>query len=85
MKNEPQVHTAAGLTKAAVISEMHREYVFNDGFTYRITNPVTLYVKRKPDGDSHRVVDADGTIHYIPVGWRVLRWVNKPGFPEVEF
>ncbi|RWE37415.1 hypothetical protein [Mesorhizobium sp.] len=83
MSTKPQV--PEGLTKADVSSEMWREYVFADGFNYTVPNPITLYIKRKPEGDSHRVVDATGVIHYIPIGWRILRWKNLPDRPEVEF
>lgn len=78
----PQVHTPEGLNKFDVTSESWREYIFADGFTYKIENPVTLYVKRKAEGDSHRVVDRAGVTHYVPMGWRALRWVASP---EVEF
>lgn len=54
--------------------EEWREYVYADGFTYRVDTPAALFVKNKPEGDSHRVVDASGVTHYIPSGWRILRW-----------
>jgi len=55
-------------------TETWREYVYTDGFTYCVKLPAKLYVKSKPEGDSHRVVDSEGVTHYIPSGWRVLRW-----------
>jgi hypothetical protein len=85
MTDQPQVHNPAGLDGFSVTSELWREYVWEDGFTYKVTLPERLYVKRKESGDSHRVVDADGVVHYVPVGWRILRWTNKPNQPEVEF
>lgn len=82
---KPQVHTPAGLTKADVSVEAWREYVFTDGFKYRIEYPVTLFIKRKPEGDSHRVVDVDDVVHYIPVGWRILKWESKDEARPIEF
>jgi len=81
----PQVHNSDGLIKSSVSSESWREYCFTDGMVYRIDKPCTLYVKRKPDGDSHRVVDHEGVVHYVPAGWRIVRWKNEPEQPEVEF
>ncbi len=71
---DPNVHCPEGMTCHDVSSEMRREYIFADGFTYSIENPWTLYIKRKKTGDSHRVLDAQGVVHYIPSNWRILRW-----------
>ena len=38
-----------------------------------------LNLKRKSDGDSHRVVDVDGAAFYIPAGWLALEWQRKTG------
>lgn len=72
------------MTKADVSVEDWREYVFSDDFVYRIFDPRTLYVKQKPGGDSHRVIDGKGVTHYIPTGWRVLRW-SQPDSEKVSF
>lgn len=85
MNTAPQAHNPEGMTKSDVTVEAWREYVFSDGFVYRVADPCILYVKRKPEGDSHRVVDREGVIHYVPTGWRILRWHNKAGAPEVAF
>lgn len=61
-------------------TEKYREYQYTDGFTYRVEAPVTLWIKTKPEGDSHRVLDASGITHYIPAGWRVLRWSGRTEF-----
>ena len=50
--------------------EKWREYVFSDGFVYRVTEPVKLYVSAS---GSHRVVDAFGIAHHVS-GWRAIRW-----------
>ena len=67
-------------------SEEYRVYEFyeNGGLSAAVTiyNPTKLNIKRKPEGDSHRVQDKFGRVHYIPAGWRHLYWVpidsNKP-------
>lgn len=73
---------AAGLRRCEITSESWREYVYKDGFVYRVTATRRLYIRKSDAGDSHRAVDADGVVHYIPAGWRVIRWVADP---EVEF
>lgn len=54
-----------------ISSESYREYEFSDK-TVRIDNPVALNVNYSSGG--HRVFDAQGISHYIPSGWRDLRW-----------
>lgn len=58
--------------------EAWREYVFATGPVYRIDNPKTLYLK--DGGTAHRVMDANGVAHYVPAGWRVLRWYGPVVF-----
>jgi len=57
--------------------EVTRTYVFPHG-EYTIQNPQKVLIKRKPEGDSHRVIsrDQDGKphSHYIPCGWIAIRW-----------
>lgn len=62
-----------------ISSEDWREYVYPDGFVYRINGPNKLYIKSKPEGDSHRVTNfnpdtQDEVTHYVPAGWRIIRW-----------
>jgi len=63
-------------------NESFREYVFPHGIL-RIDNPVKVIVKRKPEGDSHRVIAAaeDGTpvSYYVPAGWLAIRWYGLDG------
>lgn len=61
-------------------TEKWREYVFTDGYVYKIEKPVTLWIKPKEEGDSHRVLDEAGVTHYVPSGWRILRWDGKTEF-----
>lgn len=69
--------------------EQWREYVWpNAGSTeivYRIEAPETLFIRTTERGDSHRVVDVNGVVHYIPAGWQVMRWKVKPGNHDVLF
>jgi hypothetical protein len=62
-----------------ISNELWRRYDFGDDRTVLIDRPVKLNVKRKPDGDSHRVVDSQGIAHYIPAGWIHLSWAGKDG------
>ena len=56
-----------------------REYDFGVGRVYRIDNPEQLHVKRKPEGDSHRLIDAQGIRHYVPAGWIGMRFAGQWG------
>lgn len=71
--------------KRPITAEEWREYVYQDGYVYKIVAPQTLYLKKNEIGASHRVVDMDGVTHYVAPGFRVIRWKTKPGFPEVAF
>lgn len=56
--------------------EEWREYDFQ-GRVYRIEKPVALYVR--PNGTTHRVVDAAGVTHCLPAPGQlgcVLRWFS---------
>ena len=54
-----------------ISSETYREYIFPD-HTVKISNPVALNVNFSSQG--HRVFDGQGVSHYIPGGWRELKW-----------
>jgi len=64
---------------ADISNEKYRTYDFGNGKTFRIDFPVKLNVKRKPEGDSHRVIDALGRSHYVPAGWIAITWEGKDG------
>jgi hypothetical protein len=78
-----QVSTDKGnpvkLEFADISNEAYRTYAFGGGRSYTITEPVKLNVTRKPNGDSHRIIDAAGVCHYIPAGWIGLSWKGKNG------
>jgi hypothetical protein len=58
-----------------ISSEKYRTYVFPD-MTITIEGVSRLYVS----DNGHRVLDKDGTSHYIPKGWRHLYWKADPPF-----
>lgn len=62
-----------------VSAELWREYRFADGNVVRIENPLKLNVS---SSGGHRLYDAQGQSHYIPVGWIHLVWETKPGEPN---
>jgi hypothetical protein len=62
-----------------ISNELYRTYVFPNGSQVTIHEPQGLNVKRKADGDSHRLFDTTGTCHYVPAGWVHLFWQAKPG------
>jgi len=64
---------------ADISNEEYRSYEFANGGIVTIHEPVKLNVKRKPEGDSHRIIDAAGVSHYIPAGWIHLSWRGKNG------
>lgn len=68
-----------GMTRHDISVESFRVYDYGNGIAYRIERPVTLFVKRKPiseGGDTHRVVDAEGVVHYPRPGWLAIKWGN---------
>ena len=62
-----------------ISSELFREYEFSDK-TIRIDNPVALNVNFTSGG--HRIFDAQGDSHYIPGGWKHLKWRSKDDSPH---
>ncbi len=65
--------------------ELWREYDWA-GRVYRIDHPQQLFIRS--GGTTHRVVDANGTVHCVPsvgVMGCVLRWFNGEGNPPVNF
>jgi hypothetical protein len=60
-----------------ISSELYREYTFADG-KVRIEAPTHLSVSE----NGHRVLDAKGISHYIPLGWVHLEWLAADGAPH---
>jgi hypothetical protein len=63
-------------------SELWREHTFGDGHAVRIEQPTHLHVSKS---GGHRVLDAEGVSHYIPAGWRHLKWKAKDGCKPFDF
>ena len=71
-EEELKFHNLEGL-------EEWREYNFGNGKVFRIEKPVKVHIKRKPEGDSHRLIDAQGVRHYVPAGWIGFSFGGKWG------
>lgn len=64
--------------------EAYREYVNDGEVFYRIDDPIALITRT--GGTTHRVVDADGVVHCVPVGpLTVIKWVNRNRYQPVNF
>lgn len=63
-----------------ISSEQYRVYNYANGQTFRIDDPVRLYVL-DDNGTSHRVVDAIGMTHRPERGWVGISWMPKAGEP----
>jgi len=68
----------SGLEFVDISSEEWREYKFV-GETIRIEEPLWLNVSKS---GGHRLFDAFGISHYIPSGWKGLKWKAKEGQPH---
>ena len=68
----------SGLDFKDISSEQWREYMFADGQVVRIEMPLKLYVS----DNGHRILDAEGVSHYVPLGWIHLKWRAKDGEPH---
>jgi hypothetical protein len=61
-----------------ISSEMWREYHFSGGDIVKIDKPLKLHVS----SNGHRIFDAAGFSHYVPLGWIHLSWKAKEGQPH---
>ena len=61
-----------------ITTESQRTYVFPGGHEVVINCPSFLSVS----AGGHRLLDADGTSHYIPKGWIHLKWKVWPTEPN---
>jgi hypothetical protein len=61
-----------------ISSEEFRQYDFPGGETVKIVAPLALSVS----DNGHRVFDASGVSHYVPMGWLHLQWKAKDGEPN---
>lgn len=63
-------------------NEQSRSYRFPQEEIVTITSPVALNVSRS---GGHRVIAADGEVHYIPKGWLKLSWIPREGTTHIDF
>ena len=70
----------SGLEFKDISSEKWREYLYTDQ-VIRIDKPLKIHVS--PNG--HRVFDADQISHYIPNGWKHVRWAVYEGMANFSF
>lgn len=94
LKSIPDTKTEEGLLGPYDISdELARtyEYVHFTGGEmhnlYRtIQNPVKLWIKPKAGRTgSHRILDAQGVVHYAQEDWKWLSWIPKDVTSPVAF
>lgn len=61
-----------------ISGEVYRTYVF-PSLEVTIHSPTHLNVS---ESGGHRILDSNGTSHYIPNGWVHLYWEVHDGFPN---
>ena len=65
-----------------ISDEQYRVYEWAGYSKIRINEPLQLNVS---ESGGHRILDKEGTSHYIPKGWLHLYWVVKEGKPTFAF
>ena len=60
-----------------ISSEQVREYIYPDGSSEVIYNPLVLHIS---ESGGNRIVDQAGVSHYIKAGWNHLAFRVHPGF-----
>jgi hypothetical protein len=63
---------AYNIDQLDISPEQWREYIFSNDFSYRIENPIILYIQK--ENHLHRVIDKSNISHSIQPGWKILRW-----------
>jgi len=69
----------SGLEFTDISSEEYRQYLFNADTVVKISYPMRLNVSKS---GGHRIFDAQGESHYIPGGWKHLKWKARDGQPH---
>jgi hypothetical protein len=64
-----------------ISSELWRDYIYPDGKTFRVNDPLELYIVN----GSHRVVDMDGVTYRPERGYVGIRWKPRAGKPPFDF
>ena len=78
MTNQLDLRNQSGLEFTDISSERWREYLFADGETVVIDNPLQLHVSQT----GHRILDAQGISHFVPTTWKQLRWEARENAPH---
>lgn len=78
MTTSIELRNESGLQFTDISSEAWRRYDFPSGMTVMIKEPQFLNVSKS---GGHRLLDGDGTSHYIPGGWHHLSWRSHDGGP----
>ena len=58
-------------------NEKWRDYVWADGFTLRIEEPLWVHVSKS---GGHRVIDNQKRSYYVAPGWRYITWEGKDSY-----
>lgn len=56
------------------VNEEFRVYILEDFKEYKINGVVEVYIS---DSGSHRVLDVEGLVHYIPKTFRLFKFKGK--------
>ncbi len=78
MSQAVEFRNESGLDFKDISTEQWREYTFVGGQSVRIEKPLKLYVS----DNGHRILDAGGVSHYVPLGWIHLKWQAKDNEPQ---
>lgn len=80
-----------GWVEANISNEANRTYMYPGGSTVYVSQPVTLYIEKKPDGDRHRIISVDPANPdkrigwYVKPGWLAIRWQDAAGGHGITF
>lgn len=67
------------MEKICVSSEEYRDYHYGDGSSFRVAEPVDLFLVSDGGRDSHRIVASDGVTYRPERGWVAISWKPKSG------
>jgi len=66
------------MTKIDIATEQWRIYTYPNGDTFKISQPMMLWVIADERGTTHRVVDKEGVTHRPERGWVGISWLPAP-------
>lgn len=70
------------LTEHKLEGVLWREYD-SGGRVYRVDRPVRFWTRE--GGTTHRVQDANGVVHIIPIEGVIIRYAKEPGVDPCQF